>query len=112
MSTTHLLYDSGTVMVPPGPLTQIGPTLDVRKCAKIRVVAHEVAPGPPGPILIDLYVKEGAVALPFAAGIVFPLPPDVPESAVFDVPGRELEIFVRELGAPKKLRLLVFGLEL
>ena len=68
MSTTHLLYDTGTITVPPGAgLTQIGPTLDIRKCAKIRVVAHEVLPGPAGPILIDLHVREGSISLPLAA---------------------------------------------
>lgn len=116
MSTTHLVYDTGTVVVPPGlGLTQIGPTLDVRKYSKIRVVAHEVPPGPfLGGIVIDLQVKEGNVILPLALGIVPVAPPAAAHTAVFDVPGRELEIFVHDIpaGAPRKLRLFVFGLEL
>jgi hypothetical protein len=116
MSTTHLVYDTGTIVVPPGlGLTQIGPTLDVRKYSKIRVVAHEVPPGPLlGGILIDLQVKEGNVILPLALGIAPLAPPAVPSTAVFEVPGRELEIFVRDIpgGPPRKLRLFLFGLEL
>ena len=116
MSTTHLVYDSGTIAVPAGlGLHQIGPTLDVRKYSKIRVAAHEVPPGPfLGGILIDLHVKEGAISMPLALGVIHLAPAEAAHTAVFDVPGRELEIFVRDIpgGLPRKLRLLVFGLEL
>jgi hypothetical protein len=111
MSTTHLVYDTGTITAPPGlGLTQIGPNLDVRKYAKIRVVANEVAP-PIGGVLIDLQVTEGGVTLPLAVGIALPFFPD---TAFFEVPGRELQIFVQDIpaGLPRRLRLLVFGLEL
>jgi hypothetical protein len=114
MSTTHLVYDTGTISVPPGGgLTQIGPTLDVRKYSKIRVVAHEAPPIPPGPgaILIDLRVKEGSITMPLALGLAFGGPE--PDTRVFEVPGRELEVFVHDLppGAARKLHLFVFGLE-
>lgn len=112
MSITHLVYDTGTIVVPPGiGLTQIGPNLDVRKYSKIRVLAHELAP-PVGGILIDLQVVEGNIAMPLAVGIALPFPPAL--NAVYDVPGRELQIFVRDIpaGAPRRLRLFVFGLEL
>jgi hypothetical protein len=105
---THLVYDTGTITVGPGPLTQIGPNLDVSKYSKIRVLADEVAP-PAGPILVDLQVVEGNVTLPLAIGLAFPLP--LPHTAVFEVPGRELQIFVREAPPGKRLRLFVFGLE-
>jgi hypothetical protein len=111
MSTTHLVYDTGTITVPPGlGLTQIGPNLDVRKYARIRVLANEVAP-PVGGVLIDLQVTEGGLTLPLAVGLALPF---IPDTAVFDVPGRELQIFVEDIPAPaaRKLRLLVFGLEL
>jgi len=114
MSTTHLVYDTGTISVPPGfGLTQIGPNLDVRKYSKIRVIGNEIPP-PAGVIVIDLVVNEGGVggvSVPLALGLVFPFPPF---DAVFDVPGRELQIFVRDIPppVPAKLRLLVFGLEL
>lgn len=107
MSTTHLVYDTGTITVVGGP-TQIGPNLDVRKYSKIRVMANEV-PFPGGAIFIDLVVNEGGVSLPLAMGLAVPI---IPDTAVFDVPGRELQIIVADVGpAPKKLRLLVFGLE-
>jgi len=93
MSTTHLIYDAGLIAVPAGfGLKQIGPNLDIRKYAKIRVIAHEVPPVGPGGILLDLQVTEGAVSLPLALGIALPLGP---VDTVFDVPGRELQIFVR-----------------
>ena len=111
MSTTHLVYDTGTIVVPPGVgLTQIGPNLDVRKYAKIRVVGNEVAP-PIGAVLVDLQMKEGSLTLPLAMGIALPI---LPDTAVFDVPGRELQIWVHDIpgGAARRLRLFVFGLEL
>jgi hypothetical protein len=111
MSTTHLVYDTGTIAVPAGlGLTQIGPNIDVRKYAKIRVIAHDIPP-PPGAVLIDLQVTEGGVSLPLAVRLALPFGP---MDAVFDVPGRELQIFVHDIpaGPPKKLRMLVFGLEL
>jgi len=110
MSTTHLVYDTGTITVPTGlGLTQIGPNLDVKKYSKIRVLANEVAP-PLGGVLIDLQVTEGGISLPLAVGLALPF---IPDTAVFDVPGRELQIFVEDIppGAPRRLRLLVYGLE-
>jgi len=109
MSTTHLVYDTGTISVGPGAgLTQIGPNLDVREYCKIRVMANEV-PLPIGNVLIDLVVTEGTVQMPLALGIAIPFFPD---TAVFDVPGRELQIFVQDFPGPaRKIRLLVFGLK-
>jgi len=117
MSTNHLLYDSGTIVIPAGPAPfQIGPTLDVRKYAKIRVVAHDYS-GPFGDIHIRFRVKEGNVVIELP-------PPDLvllfgpganTGTVVFDVPGRELEMFVRDFPAApltgKRLHLFVFGLE-
>jgi hypothetical protein len=112
MSTTQLIYDTGLIAIPAGfGLKQIGPNLDIRKYAKIRVIAHEV-PVPGGAILIDLHVTEGTVSLPLALGLALPIGP---LDAVFDVPGRELQIFVRDFPGPgpaKKLHMFVFGLEL
>ncbi|HXW73035.1 MAG TPA: hypothetical protein VEK34_16695 [Methylocella sp.] len=111
MSTTHLVYDTGLIAIPAGfGLKQIGPNLDIRKYAKIRVMAHEVPP-PVGAVLIDLLVTEGSVSLPLALGLALPFGPI---DAVFDVPGRELQIFVRDFpgGAVRKLHMFVFGLEL
>jgi hypothetical protein len=109
MSTTHLVYDTGTISVGPGGgLTQIGPNLDVREYSKIRVIANEVPP-PGGDILIDLVVTEGGVSLPLALGVAIPI---LPDTGVFDVPGRELQIFVADFPGPaRKMRLLVFGLK-
>ena len=113
MSTTHLVYDSGTIAVLPGKAHQIGPNLDVRKYSKIRVIAHDfVRPYPPEPILIDLLVKEGSIELPLLLGVA--LPPGGPLDVVLDVPGRELQIFVQEFKweTPRRMHMFVFGLEL
>jgi hypothetical protein len=109
MSTTHLVYDTGTISVGPGPgPMQIGPNLDVREYSKIRVMANEIPP-PGGLVLIDLVVTEGGVSLPLAIGLAVPI---LPDTAVFDVPGRELQIFVADFPGPaRKIRLLVFGLK-
>jgi hypothetical protein len=54
-------------------------------------------------------VTEGGVSLPLAIGLAVPI---LPDTAVFDVPGRELQIFVQDFPGPaRKMRLLVFGLE-
>jgi hypothetical protein len=52
------------------------------------------------------------VSLPLALGFVIPIVG--PQTAVFDVPGRELQIFVTDLpvAIAKRLRLFIFGLEL
>jgi hypothetical protein len=112
MSMTQLVYDTGTIVVPPGlGLKQIGPTLDVRRFSKIRIVAHEVPPVPPGDIFIDLFVREGSVVMPLAVELAFT--GALPDTRVIDVPGREVEVFVRDIPAPtpRRLHLLIFGLE-
>jgi hypothetical protein len=113
MSTTHLVYDSGTITVPAGlGLTQIGPNLDVRKYSEIRVVGIDFGGLIPA-VLYDLQVVEGGIALPLAVGIAIGV--IVGEvDRVFRVPGRELQILVEDipLPGPANLRLLVFGLEL
>lgn len=110
MSTTHLVYDTGTLHLAPGAAHQIGPNLDVRKYAKIRLIAHDfVSPG--AATLIDLLVKEGSVELPVLRGIE--VAGSGPIDVVLDVPGRELQIWVHEIaGAARRLHILLFGLEL
>jgi hypothetical protein len=113
MSTTHLVYDTGTIYVQPGRAHQIGPNLDVRKYSKIRVIAHDFSPKPPEPILVDLLVKEGSIELPLLLDIALPFAAG-PLDVVLDVPGRELQIWVKEFKweTPRKLQMFVFGLEL
>jgi hypothetical protein len=110
MSTTHLIYDSGNMFLPSGAAVhQIGPTLDVRKYSKIRVVAEDLL-APFGDAQIFLAVKEGNITVELEEVILFG--PGVRQrTVVYDVPGRHLEIFVRDLAAPKRLVLLIFGLE-
>jgi hypothetical protein len=110
MSTTHLLFDSGTLNLAAGPAHQIGPNLDVRKYSQIRFIAHDVIAGPEK-TKFDLLVKEGSVELPLRVGIEWPGAD--PFDVVLDVPGRELQIWVHEFGGKaRRLHILLFGLEL
>jgi hypothetical protein len=111
MSTTQLVYDSGNIYIPTGAAVhQIGPTLDVRKYSKIRAVAHDLL-APFGDVQIFFAVKEGNVTIELVEGVLIGAG-QRHGTAVFDVPGRELEIFVRDIAAPKRLQLFIFGLEL
>jgi hypothetical protein len=119
MSITHLIYDTGTIHIPLGPVPlQIGPTLDVRKYAKIRVVAHDPFLGPPAILHIHFHVREGNISIPLpspADALVLAGGPLHNASKVIDVPGRELEMFIHDFPggfAGKNLRLFIFGLEL
>jgi hypothetical protein len=88
--------------------------MDVRKYAKIRIMAHEFAPSvAPNILVIGLRVKEGAVTIPLPSHfLTFPFPPGPTQDWVIEVPGRELEMFVHELVGAKHLHVFVFGLEL
>jgi hypothetical protein len=115
MSTTQLVYDTGNIFIPAGPTQhQIGPTLDVRKYSKIKVVAHDSLPSGSGnDVHIRFRVKEGNVAieLPEQVALVGTIHN---ADTVIDVPGRELEIFVRDFPATfpgRNLQLFIFGLE-
>jgi hypothetical protein len=116
MSTTHLVYATGNIFIPHGPTEfQIGPTLDVRKYSRIRVVARDFT-APFGDINIHFRVKEGNVVIELPTEVVLFGPGAHHASKVIDVPGRDLEIFVRDFPAPpfagKRLEMFVFGLEL
>jgi hypothetical protein len=94
MSTTHLVWDSGTfTLIGPPPMKQIGPTLDVRKYARIRVAAHDLAGFPPQVIDIRVRIREGGVAILLPKPVVLG-PGGAPHnsSVVYDVPGREVEL--------------------
>jgi hypothetical protein len=55
-------------------------------------------------------VREGAVELPLLLGIEVSGPD--PFDVVLDVPGRELQIWIREHKGPaRRLHMFVFGLE-
>jgi hypothetical protein len=68
MSTTHIVFDSGTAHLAPGPAHQIGPNLDVRKYSQIRFMAHDFLSGFEE-TKFDLLVKESAVELPLRKGL-------------------------------------------
>lgn len=114
MSNTELLWDSGNIHIPGGPARQIGPTLDVRKYSEVRVCAHDSLPGGPGnDMRIHFRVKEGNVAIELPQEIAL-IGGNHHATAVIDVPGREMEVFVRELTPPfvgRNLQVFVFGHE-
>lgn len=116
MSTTHLVWDSGTfTLIGPPPIKQIGPTLDVRKYAQIRVAAHDLAGLPPQLIEIRVRVREGGVTIVLPTPVVLgPGPGPHNSSVVYDVPGREAELVTLDT-APfvgRMIQVVVFGLEL
>jgi hypothetical protein len=111
MSTNQLIFDSGTILLPaPFALPfQLGPNLDVRKYSKIRILAKDFEPAAKA-VGIVLMAREGSVAVELGERLL--LGGGAHHTThVYDVPGRELQIFIVEIGGPKKLQLLLFGLE-